>query len=233
MVMGSIREQKIEAVYYSQPRREMLRFVPATAERVLDLGCAEGAFGAAVKKRTGGEVWGIEFNSQAAQRACALIDRVLVGDANERIAELPDVYFDAVVCNDILEHLVDPGATLALLRRKLKPEGVVVASIPNIRYAPALSKVVFRKDFPQDDNGIFDRTHLRFFTRKSIVRLFETAGFTVRRMKGINAYPGPLALLLTLVSFGYFRDSFYLQYACVAAPAISAGVGERQLPPGL
>lgn len=155
-----------------------------------------GAFAATVKERTGAEDCGIEFNSQAAERARAVIDRVLVGDADERIAELPHAYFDAVVCNNVLEHLVNPCTTLTHLRRKLKPEGVVVASIPNIRFLPALSKVVLRKDFPQDDGGIFDRTHLRFFTRNSIVRLFETASFTVQRIKGINAYYWPLVLLL-------------------------------------
>lgn len=206
------------SMYYRQTRPEMLRFVPATAKRVLELGCAEGAFAATVRQRAGAEVWGIEINPQAAERARAVIDRVLVGDADGRVADLPDTYFDAIVCNDVLEHLVNPCATLRRLRCKLKPGGVVVASIPNIRFLPALTKVVFRKDFPQDDEGIFDRTHLRFFTRRSIVRLFETAGFTMQRIKGINPYYGPFGLLLTLLSLGYFADGFYLQYACVASP---------------
>lgn len=209
----------VESIYYAQPRPEMLPFVPETAKRVMELGCAEAAFAATVKQRTGAEVWGIEFNEQAAEHARSVIDRVLVGDAEEQIARLPDGYFDAIVCNDVLEHLVEPGATLQQLRQKLAPGGVVVASIPNIRFLPALSQVVFRKDFPQEDAGIFDRTHLRFFTRKSIVRLFETAGFTVRNMQGINAYRGPLGVLLTLITFGYFSDVFYTQYACVASPA--------------
>src|SRR5207244_3185918 len=148
---------------YSAPRPEMLQFLPTAAQRMLEIGCAEGAFSAAVKGRTGAEAWGIEFSPEAAERARAVLDRVLVGDANERIAELPDASFDLVICNDVLEHLVDPGATLRQLRTKLAPGGVVVSSIPNIRYLPALSKVVFRKDFPQEDIGIFDRTHLRFF----------------------------------------------------------------------
>jgi 2-polyprenyl-3-methyl-5-hydroxy-6-metoxy-1,4-benzoquinol methylase len=197
----------------------MLRFVPAIAQRVLELGCAEAAFAATVKQRTrGAEVWGIEFNPDAALRASAVLDRVLVGDADAQIAELPDAYFDVVICNDVLEHLVNPIHTLGQLRRKMKPEGVVVASIPNIRFVPALSKIVFRRDFPQQDFGIFDRTHLRFFTRKSMVRLFESAGFAVRRMKGINAYYGPLGVLLTILTLGYFADGLYLQYACVASP---------------
>jgi len=204
--------------YYTHERPEMLRFVPATAQRVLELGCAEGTFASALKSRTGAEVWGIEFNPEAAACARAVIDRVLIGDANEQIAQLPDAYFDAIVCNDVLEHLVNPSTTLELLRRTLKPNGVVVASIPNIRYIPALSKIVFRRDFPQKDEGIFDRTHLRFFTRKSIKRLFKSAGFTMIRMRGINGYYGPLGIVLTVLTLGYFADGFYLQYACVASP---------------
>jgi 2-polyprenyl-3-methyl-5-hydroxy-6-metoxy-1,4-benzoquinol methylase len=205
--------------YYSHPRPEMMRFVPKNAQRVLELGCAEGAFAAAVKERTGAEVWGIELNEKAAEHAATLIDRVLAGDAGARIAELPEAYFDAVICNDVLEHLVDPLAILTQLRSKLKPDGVVVASIPNIRYLPALSKVVFRKDFPQDDFGIFDRTHLRFFTRKSIVRMFTQAGFSVHRIKGINFWCGPLAAIVIPLSLGYFADGVFLEYACVASPA--------------
>jgi 2-polyprenyl-3-methyl-5-hydroxy-6-metoxy-1,4-benzoquinol methylase len=117
----------------------------------------------------------------------------------------------------VLEHLINPVVTLAQLRSKLTANGVVVASIPNIRYTPALSKIVFRRDFPQKDFGVFDRTHLRFFTRKSMKRMFKTAGFKMQRMQGINAYYGPLGLILTLVSLGYFADGFYQQYACVAA----------------
>jgi 2-polyprenyl-3-methyl-5-hydroxy-6-metoxy-1,4-benzoquinol methylase len=205
-------------MYYRHPRPEMLRFIPKAAQRVLELGCAEGAFAAAVKDHTGAEVWGIELDVQAAERAATVIDRGLVGDANQRIAELPDNYFDAIVCNDVLEHLVDPLATLKQLRYKLAPEGVVVASIPNIRYLPALSKVVFRRDFPQDDFGIFDRTHLRFFTRKSIVRMFKKAGFTIHRIKGINVWCGPLGAVIIILSLGYFADGLFLEYACVASP---------------
>ncbi len=216
--MDSDVQQAGSRNYYTHGRPEMLRRVPTTARHVLELGCAEGAFAAAVKGRTGAEVWGIEFNAQVAQRARAVLDHVLVGDADARIAETPDSYFDLVICNDVLEHLIDPTGTLMSLRRKLTPDGVIVASIPNVRYSRALSKIVLRKDFPKDDEGIFDRTHLHFFTRKSIGRTFEQAGFTLSRIEGINAHYGPLALLLAILSMGYFADTFYLQYACVASP---------------
>jgi 2-polyprenyl-3-methyl-5-hydroxy-6-metoxy-1,4-benzoquinol methylase len=218
--MNKVTAQTTSHNYYGHGRPEMLRRVPAGAERVLELGCAEGAFAATIKERTGAEVWGIEFNSQVADRARSVLDHVLVGDADARIAETPDAYFDVVICNDVLEHLLDPIGTLIHLRRKLRPGGVVIASIPNIRYAPALSKVIFRKDFPKDDEGIFDRTHLHFFTRKSIVRMFDNAGYSVNRIEGINAHYGPLGLIFTVLSLGHGADSFYLQYACVASPIL-------------
>jgi 2-polyprenyl-3-methyl-5-hydroxy-6-metoxy-1,4-benzoquinol methylase len=204
--------------YYRQSRPEMLRFVPSNARRVLEIGCAEGAFAETVKNRNGCEVWGIEYDATAASRASAVLDRVLVGDADEQVAAVPDGYFDAIVCNDVLEHLIDPSTTLTVLRSKLTADGVIVASLPNIRHLPALGKVLFRKDFPQEDFGIFDRTHLRFFTRKSMRRLFDEADFELQSIKGINGYCGPLGLLVLALSLGYFADGFYLQYACVASP---------------
>jgi 2-polyprenyl-3-methyl-5-hydroxy-6-metoxy-1,4-benzoquinol methylase len=207
-----------DAEYYTFTRPEMMAFVPSTAQRVLELGCAEGDFANQLKRHTGAEVWGIEFNPTAAEQASKVIDHVLVGDAEERIGQLPDDYFDVIVCNDVLEHLVDPNSVLKMLKRTMKSDAVVIASIPNIRHFPALAQIVFRKDFPQREIGIFDRTHLRFFTRKSIIRMFEEAGYAVQKIKGINGYCGPLGYLLIAVSLGYFADSFYLQYACVATP---------------
>ncbi|MBJ7338775.1 MAG: class I SAM-dependent methyltransferase [Mycolicibacterium sp.] len=195
-------------------------FVPDSARCVLEVGCAEGTFGAALKQRAGAEVWGIEFNPEVAHRATTSIDRVLIGDVDEQAAALPDGYFDVIVCNDVLEHLQNPGDSLAKLRHKLKPGGVVVASIPNIRYFPALREIIVKKDFPAEDAGIFDRTHLRFFTRKSMVRMFTDAGFTMQRMKGINTRVKPWGLLVTVLSLGYFADGFHMQYACVASPTI-------------
>lgn len=203
--------------YYVADRLEMIKLLPANAERILELGCGLGAFGAAVKRKRGAEYWAIEYNSTVAKTAEQVLDRVLVGDADELIPDLPDDYFDAVVCNDVLEHLSYPGKTLERLRPKLCAKGVVVSSIPNIRYLPALSRIVFQRDFPAEDEGIFDRTHLRFFTRKSIRRMFDEAGYDMTSMKGINM-ANPASVTLALVTLGYFWDGVWMQYACVASP---------------
>jgi SAM-dependent methyltransferase len=169
-----------DEAYYDTDRAEMLKFLPVGAQRVLELGCGPGRFGALVKRERGlAEYWGMEYEPDVAARAATVLDRVFVGDANAHIDALPDGHFDVIVANDVLEHLTHPLETLQRRRPKLRPDGVVVASIPNIRYLPALAKVVFGRDFPQDDAGIFDRTHLRFFTHKSMRRMFVQAGYDV------------------------------------------------------
>jgi len=104
---------------------------------------------------------------------------------------------------------------------------VVVSSIPNIRYLPVLFELLVLKDFKYRDWGVLDRTHLRFFTRKSIRRMFAAAGFEVVTMRGIQmpqvstAYK--LAFLLAAVlTLGYYSDCRFIQYGCVARRSIKA-----------
>ena len=206
-----------EADYYAGVRPEMLKLLPAETRRVLELGCGDGGFGALAKRERGVEYWAMEYEPDAAARAAEVLDRVLVGDADANIDELPDAHFDAIVCNDILEHLTYPWVTLERLRPKLAPAGVVVASIPNIRYLPALARIVFGRDFPQEASGIFDQTHLRFFTRKSILRMFDQAGYDMVSMKGLQAQAYGWAAFAVLTG-GFFWDGLSVQYACVAEP---------------
>jgi SAM-dependent methyltransferase len=141
--------------------------------------------------------------------AAQVLDCVLVDDADATIDELPDDYFDTIVCNDVLEHLTYPWVTLERLRPRLRPGGVVVASIPNIRYLPALSRIIFVRDFPLDDGGVFDGTHVRWFTLKGIRRMFEAAGYGVQTMKGIRTAAKPVG-----PRFGTVSPRALLGWAC-------------------
>jgi ubiquinone/menaquinone biosynthesis C-methylase UbiE len=206
------------AGYFQNVRREMLPFLPQRVERMIDIGCGEGAFGAYCKERFGCECWGIEQNPEAAEHAAANLDRVLTGDAVAQACQLPDRHFDVAVCNDVLEHLVEPEELLQEAARVLRPGGVVVCSIPNIRYYRALKTILFSGDFPRDESGIFDRTHLRFFTRKTIETMFAGIGFRIERLEGLNGSRSRGLALLNVVSFGAFEDCRYGQFACVARP---------------
>jgi 2-polyprenyl-3-methyl-5-hydroxy-6-metoxy-1,4-benzoquinol methylase len=205
--------------YYAVERREMLPFVPRNAKRILDVGCGAGGFSALLKEKLGAEVWGVELLSDAASIAESRIDRVVNGSF-EPCDLLPEKYFDAIVFNDVLEHLSTPESALAYARSLLGPGGRVVASIPNFRHFPNVWAFIVKKSLRYEEWGIMDRTHLRVFTESSIRALFESCGFEVVGITGINGEFGidwkfRLANFLTA---GWIDDMRWLQFAVVARP---------------
>ncbi len=153
-----------------------------------------------------------------AEIARSRVDHVSTGDCIVEIPKLPEATFDLVTFTDVLEHLVEPAEALRLTKRVLAPGGRVIASIPNIRFWHALMSITRGRDFPYQDSGIFDRTHLRFFTAKSIPRLFEDAGYKIERIEGINPTPSRKFRLMNALLFNYYEDCRYLQYGVVATP---------------
>lgn len=204
--------------YFSQPRPEMDRFVPATAKHVLDVGCGEGTFGSRLKEKLGAEVWGVELIPSIADIAQRRLDRVLCGDIMQQLEQIPDQYFDCVIFNDVIEHLIDPYRLLVAVKQKLTRGGIVVCSIPNIRYFRNLFDIVVRGEWSYQEGGILDKTHLRFFTKKSIAEMFESLGYRICRLEGISATPSWRVKLFNLATLGYFSDTQYVQFACVAEP---------------
>lgn len=215
-------------VYFRQTRPEMIPFVPTTAERILDIGCGEGGFGGALKEQRKAEVWGIELVPSAAETARERLDRVLTGEILLCFNELPEHYFDCVTCNDVLEHLIDPYQVLLRIKHLLTPGGTVVCSIPNIRYFRSLYNFAIRGEWRYEDAGIMDKTHLRFFTRKSILEMFASLGFRILRIEGLSPTPSWRVALFNRCTFGAFEDTRYLQFACVAQPCV-----QKDAPPSL
>ena len=203
--------------YHGQSRPEMVAFVPSSARRVLDVGCGEGLFGAALKAR-GAEVWGIELDAAAAEQAAVRLDRVVPGDVTAAFGELPAGHFDCIVFNDVLEHLVDPYAVLVASKRLLAPGGVVVCSLPNVRHFRVLWNLIVRKQWRYEDSGVLDRTHLRFFTEKSIAEMFQGLGFEILEIRGIGGFTSWKFALIGRLSLGLLSDAFHLQFACVVRP---------------
>jgi SAM-dependent methyltransferase len=206
--------------YYQNVREEVLRFIPADAGTVLDVGCGEGGFGYRLKQERDREVWGIELNETAARSAEQRLDRVLLGDIGLLIERLPVGYFDVVVFNDVLEHLVDPFDVIARIKRCVSERGVVVSSIPNIRYFPTFYALLAWKSWEYEESGILDRTHLRFFTVKSIREMYERLGYQVVRHQGINAMvEAPMRYrVANALLGGRLSDMRYAQFVTVARP---------------
>jgi len=204
--------------YFSQSRPEMLPFVPHQAARILDVGCGEGWFGSQIKQRQNAEVWGIELEPQAGKAAGKKLDKVLIGDLMQIINELPEAYFDCIALNDILEHLVDPFYVLQVLRTKLSANGILVCSLPNVRFLGVLKDLLLKKQWRYTEGYVLDKTHLRFFTQKSILEIMDNLGYEVLSLQGINGIKSFKFTLLNLLTFGFLSDARYLQFACVAKP---------------
>jgi len=140
---------------------------------LLDIGCAQGHLMSKAIEQ-GWQAVGIEFNLKDADVATSCGLDVLHGSAEEELEKL-NVKFDAVVIADVLEHLVDPNETLRLAISKLAPDGKIIISLPNIAHLTVRLSLLFGK-FNYSDKGILDRTHLHFYTRRTLLELLTRNG---------------------------------------------------------
>ena len=203
--------------YFGTPRREMLEFVPPGVNSVLEIGCGTGAFGALVKQQRGTSRYvGVELMSQAAEVARTLLDEVIVTNIEQNPLPFPPESFDCLVCNDVLEHLVDPWTILKTLVRFVRPGGYIVISLPNVRFSEVVKNLVIRKQWEYEEQGVLDRTHLRFFTESSIRALFNSSGLEILQLRGINPIKYAWRLrLLNILLLGALSDMRFMQYGCL------------------
>ena len=168
--------------------RRRIRQLPAGI-RLLDLGAAGGHLGRAVRDRCA-FLAGVEPDPRLPASCREGYDDWRVADA--LAAGGWDAPFDAVVCADVLEHLPRPEALLDRIRAWLRPGGILLASIPNVANITIRAALLSGR-FPYAERGILDRTHVRFYTRRSARALLEDGGFRVRRVEA-TAMPYELAV---------------------------------------
>jgi SAM-dependent methyltransferase len=158
--------------------------------RLLDAGAADG-FLAEVLTERGWIVTAVERDPVQAERARGRCHEVIVGDLVEVAPKLPGP-FAAIVYGDVLEHLADPAPTLASVDQHLGPGGRVVVSVPNVAHLYVRLSLLAGR-FEYADRGILDRTHLRFFTRRSFLALLAEAGLAVDILR-VTPVPLPLVV---------------------------------------
>jgi 2-polyprenyl-3-methyl-5-hydroxy-6-metoxy-1,4-benzoquinol methylase len=192
------------AYYFSFPREDLVEAVRGNDLRVLEVGCGAGATGRRLLQ-TGKARWvtGIELMEVQAEMARQVLNEVLVGDISQLALPWPPASFDCIIAGDVLEHLADPWNILKILQPLLAANGTLITTIPNVRYWPVVLDLVFRGEWLYRVEGVLDQTHLRFFTRRSAVRLLEDSGYRVasvqacfsrRRIKYLNTMTGGLAV---------------------------------------
>jgi 2-polyprenyl-3-methyl-5-hydroxy-6-metoxy-1,4-benzoquinol methylase len=201
-------------------RTEVIPFVPEEAQNILEVGCSRGGFAAALRRtRRPLTIWGIDSDPRIETEAAPHYDRLIIGLYPQALTE--DATFDCIVFNDVLEHMPDPWEALTATHAFLPPNGAVVASIPNVRYLPVVGRLLLKGDFTYTETGVMDRTHLRFFTKKTTCALFAASGYEVVDIHGINPWRDKSWLVVVMPR--PFEDMVYRQFVLAARPQARRG----------
>jgi len=201
--------------YHALVRSEVLPLVPTMGGTLLDVGGGIGATAAALK-------------------SCGKVDRVGIADLVEPSTNDLDVDFhyagnleepefldnileqegpfSTILCLDVLEHIQDPWTLVKRLHSALTPNGVIIASIPNIRHYTASFPLFFCGRWTLEDAGIRDRTHLRWFVKETAIELMTSSGLRLEAVVPNPTEARRIRLIrkLTLGMFNSFTDLQYL-----------------------
>jgi len=177
--------RNVREVSYTTARSDVFEMVPPDAMGILDVGCSNGMLGRSLRAALAGRtVCGVEFDAKFADEASSHLDYVVNADLNELDWEkaFAGRSFDCMIFADVLEHLKEPQQCVSNALQYLRPGGSIVVSLPNIRHVSALWAIYLQGSFPRRDRGIFDRTHIRWFTIRDAHDLLAGQGFKVSAM---------------------------------------------------
>ncbi|MBK9079263.1 MAG: class I SAM-dependent methyltransferase [Hyphomicrobium sp.] len=204
------------ASYFSNARSDFVDRLPRDpSAQILEIGCGTGATGAlALSEGCCGRYVGVELFEDAAEEARDVLSEVIVGNVETLQLDWQPATFDAIILSEVLEHLVEPGEVLKRLARYVRPGGMLLASSPNISHWRVIRELVMGR-FQLADQGVFDRTHLRWFTPGTFADLADTAGFDVEELGPVTAFSTRTELISKLTG-GRFDHLFMTQIAMIA-----------------
>lgn len=201
--------------YFSGARKDFVGLLPRDAgAAILEIGCGTGATGAlALKEGCCGRYVGVELFEAAADEARGVLSEVLTGNVESLRFDWQPASFDALILSEVLEHLIEPGHVLRDLARFLRPGGLVMASSPNVAHWRVIRELISGR-FHLADKGVFDRTHMRWFTPCTFAEMFELAGFKVERIGPVTPF-GARTRAISKLTRGHFDHLFMTQIALI------------------
>jgi cyclopropane fatty-acyl-phospholipid synthase-like methyltransferase len=199
--------------YFSNPREDIITLLPSKVEQVLEVGCGSGETLSIIKSKfPDATTVGIELSENAAKLALSKVDLLKNLDIEKDESRSTLGQFDLILLLDVLEHLRDPWTTLkSLVRDNLTRGGTVITSIPNARNHGLVVQLL-RGDFKYTESGVLDKTHLRFFTKKSMNRMIEDSGLNILKCRPTNVQGDSRSALINKITLGLFEDFLAVQY---------------------
>lgn len=178
----------IKTKYIESNRSEMVRFITNIPKTSLEVGCRGASYSKLLKNTFPGlETWGIEPETEQllVEEAKSNLDIFINEYLNSNTKDLPKKYFDLIVFNDVLEHMYDPWDVLMASKNLLTENGIIIMSIPNVRHKSILKNLLFHDNFEYREEGLTDITHIRFFTKKTIIKMMEDCGYKIIKIESI------------------------------------------------
>nr|WP_321266218.1 class I SAM-dependent methyltransferase [uncultured Sulfurimonas sp.] len=205
-------------IYKQQPRKELLNLIPPInlGGNILEIGAGAGDTLLYAKEHGFAKnIYGVELcKIENSNQGNKIFSNFIIGNIETMDLPFENSQFDVIICGDVLEHLINPSKTLESLKKYLKPNGALIASIPNIREFETMKKIFFQGDFRYEDSGILDRTHLRFFCKKNIIKLFENQDFNITKIVSSNKGLA-MRYLKRLRLFKLFLQIFFEEFVTV------------------
>lgn len=202
--------------YFSGARADLVDLLPVDhTASILEIGCGTGATGAlALSEGRCGRYVGVELVPEIADEARETLTEVHCGNIETLDFDWQPASFDAVILSEVLEHMVEPGDVLKKVAGYVRPGGLLLASSPNISHWRVVNELI-RGRFELADRGVFDRTHLRWFTPSTFAKLIEEAGFQIASMGPVTPFSLRTEVISKLTG-GRFDHLFMTQIAVTA-----------------
>lgn len=215
------------ANYFINTRKELLELIPKKLREgnLLEIGAGSGNTITYAKLHGYADhVYGVELcELENSNQSNPVIDQFIIGNIEKITLPYEQRFFKIIICGDVLEHLVNPYELLIRIQELLSDDGVIIASLPNIREFNTMKQIFFQGDFKYVEAGILDKTHLRFFAKKNMIELFENSGYVVSSTISANRcdfkrYLKQFRLfkLFTCIFKHLFEEFFTIQYFIVA-----------------
>lgn len=194
--------------YQDEISTYILHGIASSTQYILDLGYEDVSLGYQIKAKHPNIVYyRIDTNPDAVQAASSLLDHVVCANIESDILDFGEVTFDCILVGDLLECLCEPSTVLLKIRQLLKPDGYILCNVSNIQHFSIL-EALLNGDFQYQKTGILKKSHIRFYTYASFIKLLLDSGLIpqIDRILLLNQPPDPGFMDIIKNGLSYFEN---------------------------